>query len=175
MNDILNYSGWIATVISFGIAIYQISVNRKLIRKQKEDIWKQIEQIKGTMRGLEESPLSYGGRIKQNIGRKKLDELLLEGKHNLVDYEAITVAEENLLATFRNQLQQAVSLEKKFSLDLVQKWYKTGKLSSRWQVRQACQLLDMTHVSEPDLETHKELLIACGVSMADETNINCPR
>jgi hypothetical protein len=164
----LTIVGFILTVFSTTIAVYQTRSHFRSIRKQKENIWNQISQMKGMLRGLERSPLSNGGRLRQKITREGVDQMLLEGKHNLVDYEAITVTEMSLMAEFRNQLQIAVSLENKFSLDTIDKWYKIGKLSSKWQVRQVCQLLDLKNVPLADLEKHRDFLIECEVSTKDE-------
>lgn len=97
MEEVVSVIGFVATVISCAIAIYQTSRKRALIRQQKADVWNQISRLKGILRGIEKSPLSGGGMIKENISRDELETLLLTQKHNLVDYEAITVAEENLL------------------------------------------------------------------------------
>lgn len=70
-----------------------------------------------------------------------------------------------------------MNLEPEYSLDTISKWYRTGKLSSKWQVRQACQLLDTVTISEIQLKQHQKLLSDCGVQIADENerdSVNSP-
>lgn len=175
LNKFVNDNVGILTIFGILIGLIPFALEYKkninLVRKQKEDVWKQIEQLKAIIRGLEQTPLSKGGRVKSCISREELDNLLINSKHNYTDYEVITMVEMKLLSEFRNLLQIAISLESNYSLETIAKWQKVGKLSSNWQVRQACQLLDTKNISEKHLEKYKELLENCKASIADETNI----